>query len=450
VGTGNQGERLSGTSMASPHVAGVAALALQAHPGWSADDVRAAVVSTAVAAKVADYEARLGGAGLVQPAAATATQAVVLAQPNGALNLSFGFKELSEDYDEDQSVRVRNRGASPVTFAVASAPTGGRPHTVRLSRGAVTVAPGDEAQVEVRLAVPAATAGNADDFREVAGLVTFTPTSGNAGVTLTVPYYFVPRVRANLAANAVGRLGPAVTTGTVRVRNGDGPIPASADFYAWGPSGKRDPSLGAVNLRAAGVQAFDVPNQDPKLPPRRTLVFAVNTFERFSTAAANEFDVLVDTNGDGTPDFDVIAVDLGAVTTGSFNGQVGVFVQNLKTGSLVVRFLAVAPTDGSTLLLPVRASDLGLTPASPRFTYFVQSFDLVNGGTDQTVDTGSFNAFAPAIDTGQFVTLAPGATANVPVAVNRAEFARTPPTGVMVVNLDGRAGAKQAELIRAR
>jgi subtilisin family serine protease len=443
VGTGNQGLRLSGTSMASPHVAGVAALALQAHAGWTADEVRAAILATAAAAKVGDYEARLGGNGLVQPVGATATQVVALAQPNGALNLSFGFAELSDDFRNDQTVRIRNRGTGSATFTVTSTPTAGSPHSVALSQTSFTVRPGAEAEVEVRLSVPAATAGNADDFREAAGLVTFTPTSGNGGISLAVPYYFVPRVRANVAANAVGRLGPPVPSGTIRVRNQQGPIPASADFYAWGPSGKHDPKLGAINLRAVGVQAFDAGG-------RRLLVFAVNTFERFSTAAANEFDVLVDTNGDGDPDFDVIAVDLGAVTAGDFNGQVAVFVQNLKTGGLVVRFLAIAPTDGSTLLLPVRASDLGLTPASPRFTYFVQSFDLLNGNSDQTVDSGSFNAFAPAIETGQFVTLNPGATANVPVAINAAEFAVTPPTGVMVVNLDGRAGARQAELVRAR
>src|SRR6266480_939117 len=43
IGTGNLGERLSGTSMATPHVSGVAALALQSHPDWDADNVRLAI-----------------------------------------------------------------------------------------------------------------------------------------------------------------------------------------------------------------------------------------------------------------------------------------------------------------------------------------------------------------------------------------------------------------------
>src|SRR5213079_1382490 len=58
VGTGNQGLFESGTSMATPHVAGSAALVVQAHPGWSAADVADAVVNTADATKVAGYSAR--------------------------------------------------------------------------------------------------------------------------------------------------------------------------------------------------------------------------------------------------------------------------------------------------------------------------------------------------------------------------------------------------------
>jgi hypothetical protein len=193
---------------------------------------------------------------------------------------------------------------------------------------------------------------------------------------------------------------------------------------------------------------------------RRVLVFAVNTFGRFNTAASNEYDVLVDTDGDGNPDFSVTAFDFGAVTAGAFDGRVGVFVVNLRTQRLRVSpFLAAAPTDGSTLLLPVLASQLSdaanprvnLTPANPRISYTAQSLNLVTGDTDATNagELGFFNVFAPAVDTGQLVTLRPGDRANVAVRVDAAEFARTPAKGLMIVNLDDRAGAEQADLLRA-
>ena len=47
-GTGNAGVSDSGTSMASPHVAGSAALVMAAHPRWTPEQVKAALVDTAV------------------------------------------------------------------------------------------------------------------------------------------------------------------------------------------------------------------------------------------------------------------------------------------------------------------------------------------------------------------------------------------------------------------
>lgn len=43
---GNRYGRLSGTSMAAPHVAGAAALLLQLHPGWTVEEVKSALVQT--------------------------------------------------------------------------------------------------------------------------------------------------------------------------------------------------------------------------------------------------------------------------------------------------------------------------------------------------------------------------------------------------------------------
>src|SRR5207237_5288661 len=52
MGTVNQGVFMSGPSMAAPHVAGIAALAIQAHPAWHAADVAAAIVNPAHATEL--------------------------------------------------------------------------------------------------------------------------------------------------------------------------------------------------------------------------------------------------------------------------------------------------------------------------------------------------------------------------------------------------------------
>ena len=67
---------LTGTSMASPHVAGAAALVIAAHPSWSPDQVESALLGTALGGSVRKEDATTpatpldAGAGRVQPAAA--------------------------------------------------------------------------------------------------------------------------------------------------------------------------------------------------------------------------------------------------------------------------------------------------------------------------------------------------------------------------------------------
>jgi hypothetical protein len=469
-GSGNQGERLSGTSMASPHVAGVAALVRQANPSWGQRALSAAVVQTGDPGQLINFAPRLDGSGLVQPIGATRTQAVAFAEggerdrgdrdgdgrdrgdhdrgdrKGGGDSLSFGFEELFHDFNSSLELNVRNLGRSPIAFKVTATPVGGAPHTVSFSRSTIFLGPRDDASVDVKLKVPAASVGDASAYREVAGFVTLTPTNAsmNGGASLRVPYYLVPRVRSDVSSAFAGKpAGPSQPGSNVKVTNFGGAIAGNADFYAWGLRGTPQ-GVKFFDPRAAGVQTNPISGGTNSI-----LVFAVNTFERFSNAAAGEFDILIDVNGDGVPDFLLAGADLGAVTAGVANGQLASVLVNLTTGAARIRFLADAPTDGSTVLLPVLASDLGITPANPRLTYSAQVFNLLDGTSAALPGTASFNAFTPAISTAMFVPVAPNATASVPVAVDPAEWAKTPALGLMVVIEDNRAGGSQARLIEA-
>jgi hypothetical protein len=188
------------------------------------------------------------------------------------------------------------------------------------------------------------------------------------------------------------------------------------------------------------------------------MAIAINTWNRWSNAATNEFDVLIDVNGDGIDDFAVIGFDLGAITTGSFNGQMASFTLNLRTNQLSsTAFLADAPMNSANLLLFVRTSQLvdATRPASaggpiglakttnPRFSYHVNSFDLLGPAQDATVGSARYNAWTSAISQGDFQTALPGGTATSAVTIDPVEWA----LGLLIATSDNASGAKQAQLI---
>ncbi|HEV7612988.1 MAG TPA: S8 family serine peptidase [Steroidobacteraceae bacterium] len=437
MGTGNQGLFESGTSMATPHVAGSAALAIQAHPHWEAEEVSAAVVNTADATKIAGYSARLGGNGLVQPFAATRTSVFAQAE-DGTPSVSFGVSELTHDFSDESRIIVQNRDGAPASFSISVVQGSGAAHTATVSPTSITLSAHERRTVQVHLTVPVATVGDSSAFRQVQGRVVFTPTSGNNQVTLSVPYYLVPRARSMVDA----RLSESDHASTVRLDNESKSVAGTADFYAWGLRGS-NASLGSIGLRAVGVQSFADPGNG------QMLVFAVNTFGRSSNPATTVYDVLVDVNGDGAPDYDIEAVDLGLLTTGSPNGELVVAVFDLNLGGGVLEFFATAPTDGTTVLLPLVAADIGITAANPRFSYVALTTDLLSAKTDMSTSAASFNAFNSSISTGAYVSLAPGMKASVPLTIDRTEFRKTPALGQMVVTLENKTKENdQALLLR--
>ena len=195
-------------------------------------------------------------------------------------------------------------------------------------------------------------------------------------------------------------------------------------------------------MRAVGAQAF--PDGDDSF-----IVFAVSTHDRWSTAAVNEFDILINVDDDQAAEYAVVAVDLGAVLTGSFNGQVGSFVFDLVNGGAVFNGLAQAPTDSSTLLIPLLASQLGLTAGDGTFEYTAVSFSLEGAGVDPMKGKAGFNPWTPALTNFPFVAVGPGGNGSDSIAIDPVAFDAQKMLGVMVVSHDNASGAAEAQLIQA-
>jgi hypothetical protein len=460
VGTGNGPATISGTSMASPHVAGVAALAVQAHPQWSAAEVASVLVATADPDKVVGQNLVRGGVGLVDAAQAVSQQVTATGDTyrtsNGKLGesaLSFGFAETAKTFEGKKTVKVTNYGSQPVTYTVGVEASGqSEAATVTATPSQVTVKPGRSEKVTVTLNAPASAVGSSTvggfSFYEFSGDVVLTSSND----TLRVPYLMVPRSTTDVSAVGdlkVSKKGqPVDGEVAVTLKNRAGAYAPSADFYTWGLDDKKDAPKAftdtGYDLRAAGVQSFPWDDAGNQL-----LVFAVNTHNRWSNAASNEFDVVIDTNRDGEPDWIVFSADGGLVTAGDANGISQVFMYEVATGDTFASgFNASAPTDSSTILLPVISGDLGITAGA--FDYTVQSFSSVNDGSDAIDGVATYDAWAPALTNGQFESVPVGGKIDVPVDVNGAAFAEQQPRGVMVVVMDNPAGADEAILVKAK
>jgi subtilisin family serine protease len=437
IGSGNDSLTISGTSMATPHISGVSALVLQAHPKWKPAAVKTAIMNSGDPSAFPDYVARRAGTGMVNAGKAVGTQAYAFADKDET-TANFGVEEFDCDLFRTHPLTVKNDGTMPVSFDVSVTNKLGSPHTVTLSNSHVMVPAHGQASLEMTLSIPAATAGNSDAYRDVAGLITFTPTGGsNKGIDLKVPYFLVPRVSSNV--DAALALPKKATTGVVALTNQHSAIPATADFYAWGLEDPKE-KLGRFDVRAVGVQSFS----------DGTVVFAVNTYKAWSTPVSDEFDIAIDSNGDGQPDYIVFNVDFGLLTTGAFSGQEVAAVVNLATNGIAVNFLTVASTDSSTMLLPVTAASIGISTSNPRFTYGVTGFDFFGDGVDQVPGSASYNVFSPSVSTGQFAEVAPNATVSVPVAVDKTEAALTPALGFMIVTQDNKNGPQEAKLLKVK
>ena len=143
----------SGTSMATPHLAGSAAVVRQLHPTWSAADVRSAIVNTADRGVLRHFltgapqnDVNINGAGRENLLAAV--NAKVALDP---VSLSFGALPSGSGQTRRMTVTLTNLSGGPQTYAlsISGQPANGVAYSV--DQPSVTVSAGAKADVTVTM-----------------------------------------------------------------------------------------------------------------------------------------------------------------------------------------------------------------------------------------------------------------------------------------------------------
>jgi subtilisin family serine protease len=132
--------RADGTSMAAPHVAGAAALVKQAHPGWSGQELKAAITGAARSVGRSVYEE---GSGRLDVAAAVANPVVA-----SVSSLSFGVLRFPHQQlpPITRKLTFRNSSERAVTLPVSVDHA-----AITVSAGEIVVPGGGAVDVEVTL-----------------------------------------------------------------------------------------------------------------------------------------------------------------------------------------------------------------------------------------------------------------------------------------------------------
>ena len=414
----------------------------------------------------------------------------------GLVSVSFGAPAVTTTLTLDQQVRVTNLGADEATYDLQYTGITTIPgvHFSLPDGASVTVPAHGAATVRVRLNVDPAQMKHTHDptldsrqrtpeplVERSVGLPQADPgqTNGHALAvagtrcpTLRIPLYAAPRPASEMHAseqelrfvdNSTGQSSWRVVASP---RAATSPAIRSRSSLRWSckrsiPNeqahpGDLHPAPNSVDLHYIGVttniratQALDASE----------LFFGIATYDRWSTPNEVEFDIYIDTNRDGEPDYVLYNTDGGSANGGDATDEFVTVLEDLNTGDEYIEdYLNGVPADRidttpfntGVMVLPVFANDLGLTDTHAIFDYTVVSFSGNTDAPDDYSDRLTYDAAHPGLDfSGDLAAVTtyadlPGET--IPARLDAAAYRNAHSLGVLLLH-DQNAGLGYAETL---
>jgi minor extracellular serine protease Vpr len=415
VGTGTEGAKLSGTSMAAPHVSGVATLLRQIHPAWKPDRIKALMMNQATRdLKNNDLSepvsATVMGAGRVQ--ADESAKAVSLAEPG---SLSYGLQHLTGIHSETRTFTVRNFDSKTHTYTVD---------------GKDRYSDFDPAMTDISISLDNNSFGPSQSFTLTKGekqkvyvSLQLDPSVVSEAEQENGWYYFHPNMDGTITVHQNGQGGdPKVAWHVAPLAASDDSLSESeldlssgpdtmtlvtggagvhyADLYQLGDTDGVN-STGEEDVVATGARSFtgstvgdDTPEgvptgtdalgdvtwqefltQDDE--PTETVEFGVQTADVHNTTETEEVDVLVDAGADGVfaGTDDGVDADYLVVKTPDPGGNVCVYDLSQPDPfdeCSALYFADYTNYNGNLFGLAVDANEIGVTDGDP-ISYSVQA-----------------------------------------------------------------------------
>jgi subtilisin family serine protease len=424
AGSGTGMESFGGTSGATPMITGSAALLRDAFPTRSIGVLKAMLVNNGETKTYNDLKTdpgylapitRIGGGEVRVDRSLGATAAAWDASSRLAL-LSFELRDVTaKTLTLTKTVEVHNYSSKTRTYKLTSTfryADDKALGAVKISMpSSVTVKSHKTKSFKVTMTItgskllpwfldsgPNALNAEALDLQEFDGYIWLndTSTTSDNAKKLHLPWHVLPRQSASIAATPSplaidttvpdGTIYEGLPAGVLTLKNSGIGVGAVDTYSMVGtspdlPNARRGTNTPIIDLKSVGVQTFPVPGDVCSADESFIYVIAINTWERHSTIGAvpGEYDVFLDTDQDGTPDFVVFTATAGPDDISQLTYS---FDLNDPDAVPQALFYADNGTNDSNTLLAVCGEQIGMNA-----TNFYDPMDMAVGAYDNYFTT---------------------------------------------------------------